>query len=83
MPLSYCRKLSVEDFEFGRPLGKGRFGHVYSARTLQEKYIVAMKVGFLVLAVERRLQIVFKSQLVKASVEHLLRREIEIQGHLR
>ena len=49
---------------------KGKFGNVYLAREKRSKYIVALKV-------------LFKSQLQKANVEHQLRREIEIQSHLR
>jgi len=60
----------LEDFDIGRPLGKGKFGNVYLARERSSKYIVALKV-------------LFKSQLQKAQVEHQLRREIEIQSHLR
>lgn len=48
----------------------GKFGNVYLAREKNSKYIVALKV----------LQ---KQQLLKANVEHQLRREIEIQSHLR
>lgn len=61
---------TLEDFEIGRPLGKGKFGNVYLAREKRSKFIVALKV-------------LFKSQLQKAQVEHQLRREIEIQSHLR
>ncbi|XP_064420277.1 aurora kinase A-B [Latimeria chalumnae] len=61
---------SLEDFEIGRPLGKGKFGNVYLARERQSKFILALKV-------------LFKSQLEKAGVEHQLRREVEIQSHLR
>ncbi|XP_067652460.1 aurora kinase A-like [Haliotis asinina] len=64
------RKWSLEDFDIGKPLGKGKFGNVYLAREKKSKYIVALKV-------------LFKSQLQKAQVEHQLRREIEIQSHLR
>jgi len=60
----------LDDFEIGKPLGRGKFGSVYLAREKGTKYIVALKV----------LQ---KSQLLKAGVEHQLRREIEIQSHLR
>ena len=60
----------LEDFDIGRPLGKGKFGNVYLAREKASKYIIALKV-------------LFKSQLIKAGVEHQLRREIEIQSHLR
>lgn len=51
-------------------MGRGKFGTVYLAREIRTKYIVALKV----------LQ---KNQLLKAGVEHQLRREIEIQSHLR
>jgi len=61
---------TLRDFDIGRPLGKGKFGNVYLAREKKSKYIVALK-------------ILFKSQLIKAQVEHQLRREIEIQSHLR
>ena len=61
---------SLSDFEIGLPLGKGKFGSVYLAREKKTHYIVALKV----------LQ---KNQLLRAGVEHQLRREIEIQSHLR
>uniref|UniRef100_A0A8C2FQ34 non-specific serine/threonine protein kinase n=1 Tax=Cyprinus carpio TaxID=7962 RepID=A0A8C2FQ34_CYPCA len=64
------RKLSIRDFDIGRPLGKGKFGNVYLARERKLKVIVALKV-------------LFKSQMEKEGVEHQLRREIEIQSHLR
>ena len=34
----------LEDFDIGRPLGKGKFGNVYLAREKKSKYIVALKV---------------------------------------
>jgi len=61
---------TLKEFEIGRPLGKGKFGNVYLARTKSSNFIVALKV-------------LFKSQLLKSGVEHQLRREIEIQAHLR
>jgi serine/threonine protein kinase len=61
---------SLDDFEIGKPLGKGKFGTVYLAREKRSKYIVALKV-------------LRKSQLMRAGVEHQLRREIEIQSNLR
>ncbi|NWI17492.1 AURKB kinase, partial [Crypturellus soui] len=64
------RTLTIEDFEVGRPLGKGKFGNVYLARERASRFIVALKV-------------LFKSQIEKEGVEHQLRREIEIQSHLR
>ncbi|GAB0201252.1 aurora kinase B-like [Grus japonensis] len=64
------RTFSLEDFEVGRPLGKGKFGNVYLARERGSGFLVALKV-------------LFKSQVEKEGVEHQLRREIEIQAHLR
>ncbi|KAL6061743.1 Aurora kinase [Balamuthia mandrillaris] len=64
------RSFTLDDFEIGRKLGKGKFGNVYVAREKRSKYIVALKV-------------LFKCQLKKNKVEHQLRREIEIQSHLR
>lgn len=60
----------MKDFEIGKPLGRGKFGDVYLARERKSKYIVAIKA-------------IKKKQLLKAGVEHQLRREIEIQSHLR
>ncbi|XP_064467420.1 aurora kinase C-like [Ornithodoros turicata] len=65
-----CLEWTLKDFDIGRPLGKGKFGNVYLAREKQSKFIIALKV-------------MFKSQLQKYGVEHQLRREIEIQSHLR
>ena len=36
--------MTLNDFEVGRPLGNGKFGRVYLARTRKDKYIVALKV---------------------------------------
>lgn len=64
------QRWSLKDFEIGKPLGRGKFGSVYLAREKKTKYIVALKV-------------LKKAQMVRANVEHQLRREIEIQSHLR
>lgn len=64
------RKWSLNDFDIGKPLGNGKFGKVYLAREKKSHFIVALKV-------------LYKAQLTKAGVEHQLRREIEIQAHLR
>lgn len=61
---------TLRDFEIGRKLGKGKFGCVYLAREKASQYIVAIKV-------------LEKKQLLRSNVEHQLRREIEIQSHLR
>ena len=63
-------KWTIDDFEIGKPLGRGKFGHVYLAREKKSKFIVALKV-------------LYKKQLLASNVEHQLRREIEIQSHLR
>lgn len=60
----------LQDFEIGRPLGKGKFGNVYLAREKKSKFVIALKV-------------MFKTQLQSNNVEHQLQREIEIQSHLR
>lgn len=41
------RLFTIDDFEFGRPLGKGAFGIVYLARLKKTKFICALKVIFL------------------------------------
>ena len=38
------RQLTTKDFEVGRPLGTGKFGHVYLCRDVVAKCPVAMKV---------------------------------------
>ncbi|KAI3639590.1 hypothetical protein MIR68_002284 [Amoeboaphelidium protococcarum] len=64
------KQFSLKDFDIGRPLGRGKFGHVYLAREKTSGYIVALKV-------------LFKQELIDNNVEKQLRREIEIQSHLR
>ncbi|XP_066600795.1 aurora kinase C-like [Prorops nasuta] len=64
------KKWVLSDFDIGKPLGKGKFGNVYLAREKKSKYVIAMKV-------------LFKAQIQEADVEHQVRREIEIQTHLR
>eukprot|EP00891_Asterochloris_glomerata_P000429 jgi/Astpho2/429/fgenesh1_pg.00011_%23_26_t len=65
-----ARRWQLSDFDIGKPLGRGKFGNVYLARERKSKFIVALKV-------------LFKSQLQQSNVEHQLRREVEIQSHLR
>ncbi|CAI4226077.1 unnamed protein product [Auanema sp. JU1783] len=60
----------LNDFDVGRPLGKGKFGSVFIAREKSTKFVCALKV-------------LFKKQLKKFGVEHQVKREIEIQYHLR
>lgn len=64
------QRWSLSDFEVGKPLGQGKFGRVYLAREKETKFVVALKA-------------MSKNQLKKAQFEHQLRREIEIQSHLR
>uniref|UniRef100_A0A8R1XVU3 Aurora kinase n=1 Tax=Onchocerca volvulus TaxID=6282 RepID=A0A8R1XVU3_ONCVO len=64
------RHWSLDDFEIGRPLGKGKFGNVYLAREIESRFVVAIKV-------------VYKSQLEGSNLKRQLQREIEIQYHLR
>ncbi|CAG8470336.1 5863_t:CDS:2 [Ambispora leptoticha] len=64
------RMWSLDNFEIGSPLGKGKFGRVYLAREKSSGYIIALK-------------ILFKQELHAAKVEKQLRREVEIQSHLR
>ena len=65
-----CTKWTINDFEIGRPLGKGKFGHVYLAREKKSKFLVSLKM-------------LYKSQLLKSNITKQLRREVEIQSHLR
>lgn len=65
-----ARSWMLSDFDIGKPLGRGKFGNVYLAREKKSHFVVALKV-------------LFKKQLHKSGVEHQLRREIEIQSHLR
>jgi len=64
------KKWVLTDFDIGRPLGKGKFGNVYLAREKRSKFIIAMKV-------------LYRSQIEDAQILHQVRREIEIQTHLR
>uniref|UniRef100_A0A1I7V466 Aurora kinase n=1 Tax=Caenorhabditis tropicalis TaxID=1561998 RepID=A0A1I7V466_9PELO len=61
---------SLDDFDVGRPLGKGKFGNVFISREKKTRRIIALKV-------------LFKTQLLQLGVSHQLKREIEIQYHLR
>ena len=40
------QKWSINDFEIGKPLGKGKFGQVYLAREIKTKFIVVLKTFF-------------------------------------
>lgn len=59
----------IRKFEIGRPLGRGKFGHVYLARVKSTKQIVAIKV-------------ISMKQVVNSQIVGQIRREIEIHTHL-
>lgn len=60
---------TVQDFEIGRQLGRGKFGNVYIAREKETKFVFALKV-------------ISKELLIEHNVQHQLKREIELQSHL-
>jgi serine/threonine protein kinase len=126
------RRWTLNDFDIGKPLGRGKFGHVYLAREKTvsvhflalilflkshienlyakplnymwladvEFYIYLKWLQFIIVVVFHvfikmhnvvvlqsnhivALKVLFKSQLQQSQVEHQLRREVEIQSHLR
>ena len=85
------RRWSMDDFDIGNKLGRGRFGNVYLVREKKSEYIVALKARLpLLRGVQTQLappnaraQVLYKAQLQKSNMEYQLRREIEIQSHLR
>jgi len=60
----------LDDFDIGQSLGRGKFGNVVLAREKPSKFICALK-------------ILYRDQLKKANIEHQVKREIQIQYHLR
>ena len=69
-PTTRQKQWVLDDFDVGKALGKGKFGRVYQAREKKSQHIVALK-------------LLFKTELAAANVEKQVRREIEIQSHLR
>jgi aurora kinase len=61
---------TLDDFELGRPLGRGKFGQVWLARERKRGYIVALK-------------ILIKSEIESSENLRQIRREIEIHAHLK
>jgi len=61
---------TIEDFEIGNLLGRGRFGYVYCGREKQTRFVVALK-------------ILFKAPLKNSKMEQQVKREIEIQSNLK
>jgi aurora kinase len=73
------KQWSLHDFELGHPLGKGKFGRVFVARTRATPgsngasapgYIIALKA-------------LYKDEIRKEGLELQVRRELEIQMNLR
>lgn len=64
------RSWKVSDFTLGKPLGKGKFGNVYYAKQKISNFPIALKV-------------LFKSQMNNETICKMLKREIEIQYHLK
>ena len=62
--------MNLTDFEIGKLLGRGRFGKVYLAKHKTSDYVCALK-------------ILDKEEVEQHKMHHQLRREIEIQSHLR
>ena len=44
-PLNEPGMMTLLDFEIGKPLAEGKFGHVYVARERTSKFILALKVA--------------------------------------
>lgn len=64
-----CKKLLLDDFEFGKVLGKGKLGKVYCVKHRELGLVCAIKA-------------MSKKDLVNLKLEKNLRREIEIQRDL-
>ena len=70
------KELHLRMFEIGKPLGKGKFGRVYIARTKADRegngggFICALK-------------LLYKKDCVMYNVQGQIRREVEIQMNLR
>lgn len=61
---------TLNDFDIGKSLGRGKFSNVVLAREKQTKFLCALK-------------IMYRDQLKKANIGHQVKREIQIQYHLR
>ncbi|QLQ81191.1 hypothetical protein HG537_0E05460 [Torulaspora globosa] len=68
-PTLGLKMLSLDDFEIGKKLGKGKFGRVYCVRHKETGFICAMK------AME-------KKELIQNNAQKQCRREVEIQSTL-
>lgn len=63
------KKFTIDDFEIGKKLGKGRFGDVFLAREKKTNFIVALK-------------ILRKTEINRLNAEKLIVREIKIHSFL-
>ena len=69
VPAASAREWNLDDFEMGKPLGRGKFGNCYVAREKMSGVVVALKVQS-------------KAPMLLDGAEHNLRREVEIQSRL-
>ncbi|VDM54110.1 unnamed protein product [Angiostrongylus costaricensis] len=70
----------IDDFDVGRPLGRGKFGSVFLARSKEEKVVVALKARDFQ---AYRFLKGFSSRTNLKSTMHQVKREIEMQYHLK
>ena len=70
------KQWSLLDFELGHPLGKGKFGRVFVART--KAATGSSKPGYII-----ALKALYKDEIRKEGLELQVRRELEIQMNLR
>ncbi|SCU98062.1 LADA_0H10330g1_1 [Lachancea dasiensis] len=68
-PLKF-QELSLDDFEVGKKLGKGKFGKVYCVKHKRTGFICALKA-------------MKKNEIVQYNVQKQFRREVEIQAALK
>lgn len=68
--VNFSYKWTLNDFELGNRMGRGKFGRVYCAREKTTGFVVALKT-------------LMKAEIVKGGVERQILREIEIQSHLK
>ena len=74
------KQWSLLDFELGHPLGKGKFGRVFVARTKPSASGAGGvdKAGYII-----ALKALYKDEICKEGMEIQVRRELEIQMNLR
>jgi hypothetical protein len=67
LPQPNFKRFTIDDFEIGSKLGKGRFGDVFLARERKTNYIIALK-------------ILNKAEIQRLNAERLIVREIKIHS---